>query len=381
MTAADPIVTGLELGALATHYPRTVGRHARLGSHGSGGESRIAVLRTDDGRTGWGLVEGGLVEGGAMPVDSVVGRALSELVDDDGVRDPAHLPLDIALHDLLGVVRDQPVHALLGGRGPKRVEVYDGAIYFDDLDPDDAPRGVDVLLQECRADHALGHRGFKLKIGRGNRWMERAAGDRRDVVVTRTVRDAFPDARILVDANDGYDLDGFRRYLDAVADVGLYWVEEPFADDADDLAALRAHLDALAPGTRIAEGETRPDVDALLPVAESGAIDVLLMDVMSFGITRWRRLMPRLRAAGVAASPHAWGRPLKTLYAAQLAAGLGGIEIVEGVPGHTDGVDDRGYRFADGAVTVPDRPGFGLPLPPVDLTPFGGSRQRPVPAA
>jgi D-galactarolactone cycloisomerase len=358
MTTADPTVTAVELGALTTHYPRTVGRNARLGSHGDGGESRIAVLRTDDGRVGWGLVEGG-----TGPVEGVVGRPLSELIGTDGVRDPAHLPLDIALHDLLGVVRDQPVHALLGGHGSTRVEVYDGAVYFDDLDPDDAPRGIDVLLEECRADHALGHRGFKLKIGRGNRWMERAAGDRRDVEVTRAVRDAFPDARILVDANDGYDLAGFCRYLDAVADVGLYWVEEPFPDDADDLAALRDHRDAVSPGTRIAEGETDPDVDALLPVAESGAIDVLLMDVLSFGTTRWRRLVPRLRAAGVAASPHAWGRPLKTLYAAQLAAGLGGIEVVEGVPGRTDGVDDGGYRFADGAVTVPDRPGFGLPLP------------------
>jgi D-galactarolactone cycloisomerase len=367
MTGTDPTVTAVEFGALATHYPRTVGRNARLGSHGAGGESRIAVLRTDDGRAGWGLVEGRV---GAP--DAVVGRPLSELIGDDGVRDPAHAPLDIALHDLLGVVRDLPVHALLGGHGRSRVEVYDGAIYFDDLDPDDAPRGVAVLLEECRADHDLGHRGFKLKIGRGNRWMERAAGDRRDVEVTRAVRDAFPDARILVDANDGYDLDGFRRYLDAVADVGLYWVEEPFPDDADDLAALRAHRDAVTPGTRIAEGETSPDVDALLPVAESGAIDVLLMDVVSFGITRWRRLLPRLRDAGVSASPHAWGRPLKTLYAAQLAAGLGGIEVVEGVPGRTDGVDDRGYGFADGSLTVPDLPGFGLPLPPAALV-------RPLP--
>jgi D-galactarolactone cycloisomerase len=221
-------------------------------------------------------------------------------------------------------------------------------------------------LEQCRADVVLGHRGFKLKIGRGNRWMERTAGDRRDIEVTRAVREAFPAARILVDANDGYDLDGFRRYVDAVADVGLYWVEEPFLDDADDLRSLREHLDAVSPGTRIAEGETSPDVDALLPAARAGWIDVLLMDVLSYGITRWRRLMPALRDDRITASPHAWGRPLKTLYAAQLAAGLGGIDIVEGVPGDTDGVDATGYRFVDGALTVPDRPGFGLSLPPAE---------------
>jgi D-galactarolactone cycloisomerase len=362
MSTADPVITAVELGALNTHYPRPVGRNARLGSHGSGGVSRIAVLRTDDGRAGWGLVEG---EPG--PVDELVGRPLSELADPaTGVRADAHLPLDAALHDLLGVVADLPVHALLGSHGPPAVDVYDGALYFDDLDPAASPRGIGIVVEQCRADSLLGHRGFKLKIGRGNRWMERTAGDRRDVEVTRAVREAFPDARILVDANDGYDLDRFHRYVDAVADVGLYWVEEPFLDDAEDLRALRRHLDAVSPGTRIAEGETAPDVEALLPVARAGAIDVLLMDVLSYGITRWRRLAPALRGTGIAASPHAWGRPVKTLYAAQLAAGLGGIEVVEGVPGDTDGVEDSGYRFADGVLTVPDRPGFGLPLPPAE---------------
>lgn len=357
MPTSDPTITSIELHDLPTRYPRTVGRNARLGSHGSGGVSRVAVLRTDSGATGWGMVEG---PAGA----DVVGRSLSELVDPaTGVREETLAWLDVPLHDLLGVVQDVPVHALLGDRGQRTVDLYDGAIYFDDLDPEDAPRGLDVALQNCRDDAALGYRGFKLKIGRGNRWMPRAEGDARDIEVTRAVREAHPDARVLVDANDGYDLEGFCAYLDAVADCDLYWVEEPFLDDADDLAALRRHLDRVSPATRIAEGETSPDVTALLPVAGAGHIDVLLMDVMSFGLTRWRTLMPQLVDVGVRASPHAWGRPLKTLYAAQLAAGLGGVDVVEGVPGTTDGVDTTAYVFADGRLTVPDRPGFGLPLP------------------
>ncbi|SDS57354.1 L-alanine-DL-glutamate epimerase [Friedmanniella luteola] len=359
MTHPDPIVVAVDVRSLRTRYPRTVGRNARLGSHGSGGRSRVAVVSTDTGQTGWGLVE----ELGGDTTD-LVGRPLSDLVDADvGVRDEAHLWLDIALHDLLGVVADLPVHALLGDRGTTSVEVYDGALYFDDLDPDDAPRGVAAVLQNGRDDAALGHTNLKLKIGRGNRWMPRAEGDLRDIEITRAVRDAHPQAKLLVDANDGYDLAGFCRYLDAVAGLDLYWVEEPFLDDADDLAALRRHLDTVSPSTRIAEGETSPEVDALLPVAARGHIDVLLMDVVSYGLTRWRRLMPRLVDLGVHASPHAWGRPLKTLYAAQLAAGLGNVDLVEGVPGTTDGVDASGYDVTDGHLTVPDRPGFGLPLP------------------
>jgi L-alanine-DL-glutamate epimerase-like enolase superfamily enzyme len=359
MGASDPRIRSVRLAQLDTRYPRTVGRNARLGSHGSGPDSHVAVLVTDDGRTGWGLFEGP-----SGDVGRVEGRLLSELIDAGaGVLDDADRWLDIALHDLLGVVLDAPVHALLGGRGSVDVPVYDGAIYFDDLDPQDAPRGIEVLLEECRADAALGYRDFKLKIGRGNRWLPREQGDARDIEVTRAVRDAFPDARILVDANDGYDLDGFVTYLEAVADVGLFWVEEPFLDDAGDLAALRAWLDATSPETRIAEGETSPDVGALLPVAAAGSIDVLLMDVLSYGLTAWRRLMPDLAAAGVHGSPHAWGRPLKTRYAAHLAAGLGNVEVVEGVPGDVAGVDSRLLRPVDGVLRLDGSPGFGIPLP------------------
>ncbi|MFC7620095.1 enolase C-terminal domain-like protein [Microlunatus sp. GCM10028923] len=361
MIIPEVTVSTVRTARLRTRYPRPVGRNARLGHHGDGGESAVAIIEASDGSVGWGLFEGD-----SGPIESVVDRPVAELIDPaTGITDPSLHWLDIALHDLAGVLLDLPVYAMLGGSGSTRVEVYDGAIYFDDLDPDDAPRGVAAALRNCADDAATGHRSFKLKIGRGNRWLPREAGDRRDREVTRAVREAYPEARILVDANDGYDLAGFVEYAEAVADCDLYWVEEPFADDAADLAGLRQALDRISPDTKIADGEFQPELDQLLPIAGAGDLNVLLMDVISFGLTRWRAIMPELIKLGVAASPHAWGRPLKTLYAAQFAAGLGNIDIVEGVPGTTDGVDTGSYRFADGHLSVPDRPGFGLPVPDV----------------
>ncbi len=351
-------VTSVEFSTVRTRYPRVVGRNARLGSHGDGGEDGIVIVRTDTGKVGWGLVAG--------PVSAVdvVGRSVDELIDPAaGVRDDSLRGLDFALHDLVGQIEDVPVHALLGGQGPATVPAYDGAIYFADLDPDEGPRGVSAVLADCAADAAAGYRAFKLKIGRGNRWMERAAGDARDIEVTRAVREAYPEYRILVDANDGYDCDGFLEYLRAVDDCQLYWVEEPFLDDPDDLARLRSHLREAGSATLIAEGESDPDLELLLEIARRGDLDVLLMDVVSFGLTSWRSVMPGIAELGVHASPHAWGLPLKTLYAAQLAAGLGRVDTVESVPGETLGVDTSAYLWRDGELTVPDRPGFGLPLP------------------
>lgn len=72
--------------------------------------------------------------------------------------------------------------------------------------------------------------------------------------------------------------------------------------------------------------------------------------------------MPRLHALGVGGSPHAWGEPFKTYYAAQIGCGLGGVPIVEGVPGHVEGVDDSGYVLEDGILSLPHSPGFGMDL-------------------
>lgn len=360
MTAlAEHRLVRIETRVLRDRYPRTVGRNARLGSHGPGGSVPIVIVHTDTGATGWGIACGD-----AASAEPLVGRRVDEVFDPAvGVTDPAGLPLDLALHDLAGQVLDTPVFRLLGDAGSAAVTCYDGAIYLDDLDPDDAPRGVDAVLANCRNDYLLGFRAFKLKIGRGHRWMPSAAGQARDIEVTRAVRAEFPSARILVDANDGYPVDGFLSYLDAVADCGLFWVEEPFPERADDLRTLRRRLDNLSSPPLVADGERAPDVPFLLHLASQGLLDVLLMDVVSYGFTAWRKVMPRLREAGVRASPHAWGQPLKTLYAGQLAAGLGNIVTVEGVPGTTEGVDASGYLLVDGILNVPDAPGFGLPLP------------------
>ena len=86
------------------------------------------------------------------------------------------------------------------------------------------------------------------------------------------------------------------------------------------------------------------------------------MDVVGFGLTAWRTVMPQLAAWGVQAPPHAWGMPLKTLYAAHIAAGLGNVVTVEGVPGTTAGADTSGYPLLGGRITVPDSPGFGIAL-------------------
>ena len=352
----DHRISRIETLDVVSRYPRMIGKNARLGSHGSGITSPAAVIYTDQGASGWGLLRRG-----AKDLSPLVGSGLSEIFDPDlGVIADDALPLDFALHDLAGVILNRPVYELLGAAGQRVVPCYDGAIYMDDLDPEDTPRGIQVVLENCAHDYALGYRALKLKIGRGYRWSEAQAGLERDITVTRAVREQFPDCALLVDANDGYREDRFLDYLDGVADCNLFWIEEPFRESREGLQHLRRFIQARCPRTLVADGEADPDVAFLLELAGEGLVDVLLMDIVSFGLTAWRRLMPELRNLGVQASPHAWGDPLKTLYAAQVAAGLGNVVTVEGVPGVADLVDVSAYRLAQGLLTVPALPGWGL---------------------
>ena len=371
-TLADHRIAKIEGRQVQDHYPREIGRNARLGSHGRGGACPIRIVTTDQGATGWGLCH--------APDDEVaglVGVPLSDLFDLDHGALPEGERLDLPLHDLAGQILGQPVYALLGSQGPTEVPIYTGAIYFDDLDPEENPRGLDGVLACCRQDYELGYRAFKLKIGRGHKWMPRAEGLQRDIEVTRAVREQYPECRILVDANDGYTCDDLCRYLSAVADCDLFWIEEPFPEGRDDLLRLRDHMRKLDCRALIADGEARREkpgqpgpygyysdeqVALLYALAAEGLVDVFLFDLGIVGFTRWRRIMPELEGAGVLASPHAWGLVSKTYYITQLAAGVGNVVIVEGVPGTTEGLDYSAFQFIDDRLRVPDASGFGLSL-------------------
>lgn len=355
---AEHHIREIEAFEVTSRYPRLVTKNARRGVHGMGPTTRVSVVTTDRGAAGWGISR---IDD--QQAERLVGKGLPELFDPAiGVIAPEAVGLDLALHDLAGVILDQPVYEILGGHGDVAVPCYDGAIYMDDLLPENEPLGVDAILRNCESDYQLGYRAFKLKIGRGYKWMDREEGLRRDIEVTRRVRDRLPDCGILADANDGYSCDDVLRYLDAVADCELFWIEEPFPENRRDLVHLREFLIKQGCKTLVADGESRPDIPSLLQLASEGLIDVLIMDIVGLGFTAWRQWMPRVVDAQAWAAPHTWGDRLKTHYAAELAAGLGNVLTVEGVPAETTDVDWHGYRLEAGSLRVPDETGFGMRL-------------------
>ena len=365
-------IESIEPHRIKDRFPRYVGRNAKGKPQAYGGGMQLRIVTTDQGAKGWASSN--------TPDEQVtplIGEKLSDLFDlETGTHERAY-GLDLVLHDLVGRILNKPAYQLLGAKSSPHVPIYTGAIYFDDLEPEDSPRGVPGVVESCQQDYDTGYRAFKLKIGRGFKWMEPDAGLQRDIDVVCAVREAFPDCKILVDANDSYTCENFIRFLNGVSDCDLYWIEEPFAENETDLKKLKAHMAKINCNALIAEGEGRTEhadpptpyggytmrhVNRLYELAEKGLVDVFLLDLGIVGFTRWREIMPKLIDANVLASPHTWCWPIRPRYVAQLGAGVGNVVCVEGIPGETSDLDYSNYKIVAGDMIVPDLPGFAIPL-------------------
>lgn len=353
-------ITKIETLRLNFNWPRLVGKNARKDVHGHFKQLWATKVYTDQGATGWG--SGRTDDKG----DALIGKRLSELFNPDiGIMAGVPSSMDLALHDLAGIILSQPVYQMLGAKGPKTMPVYSGMIYFDELEPKENPGGMDQVLENCRWDLDHGYRKLKVKIGRGNRWYSPDAGLKKDIEVVNTIYETFADrdVEILVDANDGYSLEDCFQFLQGIEGVPLYWFEEPFQEDIGQSKKLRdwMHGNGFAE-TYFADGEYKPDHDYCMEMARQGILDVYLADVVGFGFTPWRRTLPLLEKYQKQASPHGWATALKTNSAAHLSAGLGQCCAIEGVTCYSDEIDYGHYPLVDGMMSVSDAPGFGMKL-------------------
>lgn len=345
---------------VALRYPRQVGKNAQLDIHGTGPAVSVAIIHTDKEAAGWGMLQGGPHRETA---DYLEGRRITEVFHPStGITDPKVYPFDTALHDLAGIILDKPVYELMGRREPIITNCYSGMIYFDDLEPEENPAGTDKILEECEYDYEYGYRQFKLKIGRGHKWMPPKEGMKRDTEVTKLVAEHFPDCDILVDANNGYSLQDTIGYLEGIGNIDLFWFEEPFHENGKDYVELRKWLLDNKREVFLADGEANPDQNLLRTLYQRRVLDVHLTDIIGYGFTAWRKLMPELIEMGISASPHAWGDLLKTHYISHLAAAWGNIPTIEGVTCDSKDIDFGNYKLEEGQLIPSSESGFGMKL-------------------
>jgi D-galactarolactone cycloisomerase len=268
-------------------------------------------------------------------------------------------PLEVALWDLMGQISGQPLWRLLGG-SESRVPVYAST---------GAWRPLEERAELAKTLTEAGFPALKLRF--------HADDPREDIPMVQVVREAVgAKMHILVDANrawrmpwdDGptWDFKTAKWVADALAELGVYWLEEPmYRHDYRGLAALRRQSKV-----RIAGGEGNREFAEFREYLRHGSYDVYQQDVAwSTGILRAKQLAAEVQAAGDIYSPHTWGDGLVLLANLHVSAAVSNAPFIEfpydpptWTPERRDFILPRVITAENGHVTLSEAPGLGVEI-------------------
>ncbi len=280
-------------------------------------------------------------------------------------------PLDIALWDLAGKIRGQPVWRMLGGTSP-RLRLYASTAVH---------RPVHEMVATARRMIDLGFGAMKLRFGRPR--------IEDDLAIVDAVRDAIGDGlTLMVDCNQGWRMpsDTARpwgvedawRVAERLVAADVFWMEEPLhRGDYDGMSELRRRV-RRAGAMLIAGGEMTREPYEFRELLRRDCLDVFQPDAAcTQGISGLSLLAREVIAAGKLFTPHTWGNGIGVLANLHLAAGVAGQDGAQWVEWPFDPpdwtVERRDYPLAVGLcaeagwISLGEEPGLGCALDEVAL--------------
>ena len=214
--------------------------------------------------------------------------------------------VDIALWDLASRKAKQPLWQMLGGRSPQI------PVYASGLNPDSPERLARIRQQQ-------GHRAFKLKVG---------FGCERDLANLAALRGALgAEARLMVDANQAWNLEQAIDIAPRLSQFDLHWLEEPLRADAPwsewQTLAAKAQM-PLAAGENLAGHVTFDEA------LRTKALAVVQPDIAKWGgFSGCLPVARKILGAGLRFCPHYLGGGVGLVASAHLLAAAGGDGMLE----------------------------------------------------
>lgn len=343
---------------------------------GDGSQDALLVRVSAGGHVGWGECEASplvsiaafvcpMSHGACRPVrDSVLGQSLEGPADiariaaqiDYDSMDLLQAPhtwsgIEIALWDLLGKVRGEPVWKLLGYRHAYRKLPYASQLFGNT---------PDETLQ--RARDARGARFRAVKFG----WGPIGRADvQSDVDHLHAAREGLGiDGVLLVDVGQIFaeDVGAAALRIPALEQVGARWLEEPFNTAALDAYAALA---ARSPAVKLAGGEGAHNFHMARHLIDYGKVGYIQVDCGRIGgIGIAHRVAALAVKRGVTFVNHTFTSHLALSASLQPYAGMQDHEICEypfaPKPLAREFTTDHLERDTDGYVAVPDAPGLGI---------------------
>ena len=318
----------------------------------------IAVIKTDQGITGFGMGAGG-----SAAVEIIDGHLSHLLLDANplnveqlwdqmytsgifygrrGLFVMALSALDNALWDIAGKHAGLPVHELLGGADRDTIEIYQ-------------------TNGDFAAGKAAGVRNFKRTTRGGPRMLPEVRS--RYINSVLEARDTLgPDVRLMTDcvSRDG-TVDWAVALAEELRPAKLYFMEELLSpDDVFGYAELVNRIGGKGEAwTRIACGEHEYTQHGFNVLVQLGSAEILQPDITwCGGTTAGRRISSLVEAAGLEIIPHrgasSWGFPI--------AITSPSCSMAESFPAGSEILDAMSCTVENGFVQAPTTPGFGTSL-------------------
>ena len=318
----------------------------------------IAIVKTDQGITGFGMGAGGsaaveIIDGhlkhlllNANPLnveqlwDQMYTSAL--LYGRRGLFAMALSAVDNALWDIAGKHAGQPIYELLGGAPRNRIPLYQ--------------TGGDVAQGK-----AAGIRHFKrsLRVGPNTpaRDLDRAINS---VIAARDVMG--PDGNLMTDCvSRTGTVEWAVPFAERLRPANLYFMEELLSpDNVFGYAELVQQIGGGGPGwTKVACGEHEYTEHGFNVLIRLGSAEILQPDITwCGGTTAGRRIARLVDAAGLEIIPHrggsSWGLPIALISPS--------CTMAESFPAGSPILDAMSPAVENGEVIAPTSPGFGTTL-------------------
>jgi galactonate dehydratase len=278
------------------------------------------------------------------------------------VRATAISGLDQALWDLCAQAAGVPLVRALGGAVRDDVRLYANI-----------NRGVDPRMPENFAAFASravaqGFSAVKLAPFEGlvPETRSDAAWERiyaRGLDRIRAVRDAVPDAMLMVDCHWRFAPPDAARLVRDLGALGCWWVECPVSEALiPEIRRLRSMANDR--GMRLAGAETLSGLAAFRPLIETGAYDVLMPDIKYCGgHEELRRIAALAASAGIEIAPHNPSGPVCHAHSVHAACAIPNVPALEVMfdesPLFFSAMTGTVPALEGGRARPPDAPGLG----------------------
>jgi L-alanine-DL-glutamate epimerase-like enolase superfamily enzyme len=275
--------------------------------------------------------------------------------------------IDIAIWDIIGQATKTPLYRLLGGYRDTLDAYASAGFYAKNKDAKE-------LAEEVGGYVERGFRTVKIKVGRNPDVMLNPLHDMnaRDYATTpfdediervRAASKAAGKAKLAIDANNAWTAPVALRFMRAISDIEIAWLEEPVP--TEDLAGSAEVAHVLE--TPVAGYETETGLPGFRNLITHRAVDIVQPDVIwTGGITETRKVAALAQAFHLPVIPHVFSSAVSSIANMHLIASLPNAGLLEfdqnPNPLRSELFEEPITVDKNGQVRLPDAPGLGVRL-------------------